>query len=297
MILLNEQVRHKSFGEGHIVEYSDSSVKVRFPSGDKRFVFPDAFGTYITLVDKKTAKQVDGLKREVEKERRKRELELAKVRAIEHEKQQRLLEQERLMKNHKLSPVSQVAFWCEEQELDQVFEEWRVFTGLRKSGPNKGKPNRLIRLHQNSAVLITVREPGTPEKDRRIVGVFMVEEGFIGRICEDGYIPAHVEYKILLTKEESQKMPFWYYYLNERYPNNMTWNSGRSRYFDNVWMAQVLQGIISLKTDPEERELAQAFLEHFCQLNRLVAEDLPEPSGVLARQTEGKRGGAKEISI
>ena len=65
----------------------------------------------------------------------------------------------------------------------------------------------------------------------------------------------------------------------------MTWNSGRHRYFDNVWMAQILQDIVALKNGSEEVELAQSFLEHFCDMNRLKETDLPSPNGALVRDS------------
>ncbi len=285
MDLLNEQVTHRRFGKGNVVAYDDGYVEVRFPSGIKKFVFPDVFGTHLLLVNPKLAKQVDGVKLKIEKERQKEDAELEVMRAIEEARRQRVRERERLLKNHKLSPVSQAAFWCDDEEQERVFSEWRVFTSLKKSGVNKGEPNRLVRLHQNSCCLITAREPDVPEKDRRVVGLFMVGELFVGKLCEDGYIPAHSEYRLRLSEEESRKILFWNYYVNERYPRNMTWNSGRHRYFDNVWMAQILQDIVALKNGSEEVELAQSFLEHFCDMNRLKETDLPSPNGALVRDS------------
>lgn len=288
MDLLNEEVRHKSFGTGQVIEQVDSYIKVRFEEGNKRFVYPDAFGEFLTIVDQEVAERVESLRRKVEKKRQKEEQRLAQKRALEQEKRQRRLERERLMKNHKLHPASQVAFWLDEEEQNQVFTEWRVFTGVAKSGRNKGKPNRLPRVHQNSSCIITAREPKVAEEKRRIVGIFMVDEGFIGRLCEDGYIPAHPKYRLRLSEEESAQLLFWNYYINERYPRNMTWNSGRHRYFDNVWLAQVLRDLLHLKRDDAEKELVEDFLEYFCHLNHLDGE-IPRPSGVLAQSKNSGR--------
>ncbi len=63
----------------------------------------------------------------------------------------------------------------------------------------------------------------------------------------------------------------------------MTWNTGKYRYFDNLWMAQILLDIVSLKSEPTERELAQQFLKHFCKMNQITAHDLPKPNGALLR--------------
>lgn len=281
MDLLNEQVKHESFGEGSVIGYDDSYVEVRFPLGVKKFVFPDVFGTYLSLVDPKVAKRVAKIKQDVEKERHAEELRLEKKRAAEAAKQQRLLERERLIRNHKLSPVSQVVFWLDDEEQDKVFSEGRVFTGRKKSGKDAGQPNRLVRLHHNSGCLITAREPDVPEEERRIVGLFMVDESFIGRLCDDGYIPAHEEYQLRLSEEESKKLLFWNYYSNKRYPNSMTWNSGRHRYFDNEWMAQILQDIVAMKRGSKEEKLAKDMFEYFCEVNRLTPAEIGDPNGAL----------------
>lgn len=283
MELLNMQVKHKVFGTGKVTDQVDTYVEVNFADGKRRFVYPDAFGEFLTLLDEEVAEEVAIIKEETEREQRIEEERIAREQKIAYEKEQRRLERERLMRNHRLSPVSQVAFWVEQEEISQIFEEGRVFTGVRKSGEHEGKPNRLVRLHQNSACIITVREPDWQEGERHIAGIFMVDEGFIGRLCEDGFIRAHPKYRLLFSQEEAKKLLFWTYYVNERYPQNMTWNSGRSRYFDNIWGAQMLQDILQLKKGTEEEELVADFLEHFCHMNQLDEEDLPQPNGTLMR--------------
>ncbi len=94
------------------------------------------------------------------------------------------------MKHHKLHPESQMVFKCDTEEQTSSLLEWKVFSGAIKSGNNKGKPNKPNRMHQNSAVLLTALDSGMSEKDRRILGVYMVNEDFIGKLCEDGNIPS-----------------------------------------------------------------------------------------------------------
>lgn len=287
MDLLNQQVTHDSFGQGTVVEYNDSYIRVDFPKGEKRFIYPDALGEFLFLVDKKIAAKAKNFKAKIEAKREEERIVQAKMDAIEEEKRRRRLEREQIMKNHKLSPVSQAAFWVDEEEADVVFSDWQVFTGLRMSGKNEGKPNKLVRLHQNSACIITQREADVNENMRRFTGVFMVDEKFIGKLCEDGNISAHPKYRLRLSEDEAQKLPFWKYYVNERYPHNMTWNSGRSRYFENVWMAQVLRDILAIKSAPEDKAFLEDFLEYFCDMNRLVMEEIPEPNGALVRVKVG----------
>lgn len=282
MNLINKKVEHETFGKGNVVSYNDSYIKINFESGIKKFVFPDVFDKYITLIDQRAADIVREKLQEREAEKNKEAIRLKKEKVLEQERQH-ILEQEKRMKNRKIHPELQSVFWCEDQEEDKIFTEWKVFTGEIKSGKRKGQPRRLARINQNSACLLTRRETDMLEEDRRILGVFMVDETFNGRMCKDGYIPAHPEFRLRLSDQESEKMLFWNYYVNRQFPNKMTWNSGRQRYFDNIWMAQILRDIVSLKEEPKEREKAQLFFEYFCKINRINEDKLPEANGALMR--------------
>ena len=283
MNLINKKVTHKRFGIGSIVKHNDSSIEIHFASESKMFVFPDVFGKHLKLHDKSDANSLEKIIQKKEIERKKEESKKEEEKKLQRKNQELFLEHEKLMKHHKLHPESQMVFWCDTEEQHKSFTEWKVFSGVIKSGNNKGKPNKPIRLHQNSAVLLTAIDSSMPEKDRRILGVYMVNEDFIGKLCEDGYIPAHSEYRLQLTEQESDQLLFWKYYVNEKTPDKMTWNTGKYRYFDNLWMAQILLDIVSLKSDPKERELAQQFFKHFCKMNQLTDQDLPKPNGALMR--------------
>ena len=56
MNLINEEVTHKVFGEGSIVDHEESVVTIEFNKDIKKFVYPDAFEQFITLNDQSTAK-------------------------------------------------------------------------------------------------------------------------------------------------------------------------------------------------------------------------------------------------
>ncbi|MFA5635310.1 MAG: hypothetical protein WC977_05330 [Anaerovoracaceae bacterium] len=283
MDLLKKQVTHRVFGLGNIVDFSDSFVEIQFPKGNKKFVFPDAFGTYLILSDQRTATAVKKIKEKRMIELEKEEIRNAEERATQLKEQQVRMRNENLIRNLKIHPSSQAVFWCQEEDQTRVFEDWSVTTGAIKTGEKKGKLNRPARLHQNSACLLTARAPEEHEQDRRILGVFMVSTEFVGKTCEDGIVPAHEEFRIQLTEKEAEAMYFWNYYVNEKSPHSMTWNTGRYRYFDNVLMAQILRDIISLKKKAPEKEAAQNFFDHFCKINRIDKIALPKPNGSLLR--------------
>lgn len=282
MNLVDKKVIHKTFGKGNVVKYDDSYIKIGFESGVKKFIFPDVFAKYVTFVDQKATHLV-GKKIEIRREEQRKEaIILEKERAIEQE-QQRILIQERQMQGRKIHPELQSVFWCKEQEEDEIFTEGKIFIGRMKSGKNKGQPRRLPRMNRRSACLLTRREADVLEEDRQILGVFMAEETFNGRSSTDGYIPAHPKYRIRLSEEETKKMYFWNYYFNKRTPTEMIWNSGRQRYFDNEWMAQILRDIVALRENTEEGKEAKLFFEHFCQINRIKIDELPKPNGALVQ--------------
>lgn len=277
MNLINEKVTHGVFGQGNIIEQNETVVTADFNGDIKKFVYPEAFGKFITLNDEKAATAL----REViaENELIQREIELKR----EAELAQLELERERkeMLKNHKIHESSQIVFWLDEEEQENIFTDWHVFTGTVQSGKSKGLPNKAVRLRPNSASILTKRTAEQDETERIIIGLYMVNETFAGNHCEDGMVPAHEDYRIVLTDEESDKMAFWNYYINETYPERTTWNSGKYRYFNNIWTAQIVQDIISLRTDEEKVKEATDFLEYFCQMNALDKNKIPEASGAL----------------
>ncbi|MGB8272790.1 MAG: malate synthase, partial [Priestia megaterium] len=191
MNLINKKVTHKLFGIGSIVKCNDSSIEIHFASENKKFVFPDVFGKHLKLHDKSVAHSLEKIIEKKEMEHNEEERKKEEEKKLQRKNQELRWGLEKLMKNHKLHSESQMVFWCDIEEQNSSFLEWKVFSGVIKSGNNKGKPTKPIRLHQNSAVLLTAIDSSMPEKDRRILGVYMVNEDFIGKLCEDGYIPAH----------------------------------------------------------------------------------------------------------
>lgn len=291
MDLVNKKVTHKTFGEGEVIDYNDSYIKINFEEGDKKFIFPDVFKEYITFIDQSANDLVneknekkDAIIREEERllrEEQARQEEVLKQERILEQERLYIIEQKKLLRSGAVHSKIQSVFWCEKDEEEEIFKDWQVFTGKIKSGKNKGEPRKLPRMNQNSVCLITRREGKMKEEDRQILGLFMTEESFDGRKCEDGYIKAHPKYRIQLSEEESEKMLFWNYYIDEKSPESTTWNSGRQRYYDNIWTAQILRDIVELREKPEEIEEAKAFFEHFCKVNIINIDDLPVADGVL----------------
>lgn len=277
MNLINEKITHEVFGKGKIIDHDETFITVDFEDDTKKFVYPDALGKFIKLKDRDVAESMKDI---LTKEKAEKELEQQKL-DEEQRKQAEIAYRRNKLKDIKIHESSQVVFWIEEEEVDAIFTDWQVSTGTIQSGKNEGQPNKVARLRPNSAVLLTVRASDEEEVDRKIIGLYMVNETFSGELNDEGMITAHENYRITLTKEESDKMLFWNYYINKNYPHRTTWNSGRYRYYDNVMTAQILTDLISLKTDENEKELAERFLAYFNEMNLLDDTEIPKPNGAL----------------
>ncbi len=277
--LINEEITHKVFGVGNIVDvdHDGSVITIDFNDYSKKFIFPDAFEKFIKLNDRNTAKSLQKIiaREEMKKEALERELEELKVQqALEQQRREKL-------KNLKIHESSQVVFSLDEDEQQHVFTDWQISPGTIQNGKNKGQPNRIARLLSNSACLLTARGSDQPETERRILGLYLVNESFFDDPNEDQLVPAHTEFRLKFTDQEVESMLFWNYYINKNYPQRMTWNSGKYRYFDNIWTAQILKDILALRTDEEEIQEVNNFLTYFCEINLIDMNNIPEAQGAL----------------
>ena len=283
MNLVNKEVAHNKWGEGLVIEHDGAIIGIKFSEATKKFVYPEAFEKHLVLCDKEDAAQFAEMISQKQEARQQKIDEENTIREEAQKKEHLRLQYERLALNHKLHQESQLVFWADDEERQTAFEEWNIFTGAMKSGQNKGKPNKAVRLHQNSAVVITART-GKLEKDRRVLGIYMAQEDFIGKLAEDGRVPAHKVYRLQLTEEESEQLYFWNYYKNHKSPEKISWNTGKYRYFENIWAAQILRDIYALKKTEVEKAEVKRFIDYFCKVNQLTFANIPAREGVLTTQ-------------
>lgn len=242
---------------------------MKFDGDTKRFVYPDAIGKFIELKDEDTAKSMEKVFEKI---------------AAKNEVKKKQAKKQQLRERYSSSNIhesSQIVFWIDDEEKQNVFNEWEVFAGTIQSGDNKGNSNRPARLRPNSAVLLTTRDEEQPETERKIIGLYMVHETLSGNSIDDGIVFSHEKYRIQLTEEQADKLLFWNYYINKNFPHRTTWNSGKYRYFDNMWMAQILKDTIEISTDEEQIKLLRDFLQYFCTMNAIDMDNIPEADGAL----------------
>jgi hypothetical protein len=165
----------------------------------------------------------------------------------------------------------------------QMLKNWAAFAGFALTKENNQKPMKLNKVQINSLAILTTRVPYTPEKERFVFGVFLVDEAYEGDNRDEGYVTTSSKYKLSLSLDEAKKILFWNYYHNENAPEKIAWGQGLHRYITDVQSACILRDVVQLKANTSEEELAKGFLDYFCKMNGLDVEELPKLDGALKR--------------
>lgn len=270
MQLIGEVVFHKKFGEGKILDKLDRIIIIHFPVGKKKFYFPDAFEKHLVLKSKRKQRQVDGLVVDLIRERE----------ACENTRMEEQKRQERIT-SLKVMPNSQVAFGFVHNSKEEVFASWELTTGTYLSGGLKGTPRIPKRMQSNSACLLTECPRELAEKERKIIGMFMVRDNFEGKLCKDGIIQSHERYRIKL--EESEELFFWdYFSLDDK---NSKWGNVEIRYFSNNTMLKILRTLQEKITVPERRKLINEFYQYYLRINKLEQEETERIASEIEKQS------------
>lgn len=270
MNLINRQVLHKAFGSGKIVEHTDDSVGILFSSGIKKFLFPDAFGDYLELVDRSAAEAV-------------RRYMQATKQAIESTTPAQQPEQ--LQKTRKkaapaksrptpVHPDAHVAYRFTDHEACEVLKNWTIPQGNDVKNKSKGCP---ARLHRFSVCLITALACGESERERTILGAFMLKDDPKCVPTGENPIAAHPKYRMTLQNNASNCLRYWDFAAGEKRADQPEWSGGNRRYVSALRIAQILKRFAELKENTSEKEAADRFFLHFCKTNRINAQNLPAP--------------------
>lgn len=255
MQLLGQSVNHTIFGRGRITDISGEIMTIHFGQGEKRFVYPEAFSTFLTLNDAQKQKELH------EKGRR-------LLHAEETQRKQERLEREsmRQIRAMSIAPNTQAAFDITSQDAQSVLTRGAVSTGFYWRGACKGQPRIRERLKPNSACLLTGLPPeSSTERERRIWGAFMVKECCWGERCNNGTVEAHDRYRICLPAD--CMLSYWDYFDHgETFPH---WGKIVFKYFPNETMQRILFDLTGLLAGTAQGPAIKQFYQYFCRINRL----------------------------
>lgn len=254
MQLVGQAISHTKFGKGVVSNTTDGTITIIFQNDEKKFLFPDAFENFLVLRNEEKQKQINEL---INK--------LVQKRVTQEKTKQNEQEHCNRISNLKVTPTSQVAFGFIKNTKEQVFSTWTVSTGFYTGGNSKGNPRIPKRMQFNSACLLTECPNGISEKERKIIGAFMVTDGFEGVLCEDGIIDSHEKYKIQL--EDTESLLFWNYF-----PSDVAvpkWGNIEFKYFSNQTMQKILEDMYGKISDPHRHQIAKEFYRYFLRVNKL----------------------------
>lgn len=49
MQLIGQPIKHGIFGKGLVTDWNDATITINFSAGEKKFIYPDAFSTFLHL--------------------------------------------------------------------------------------------------------------------------------------------------------------------------------------------------------------------------------------------------------
>ena len=102
MNLRGASVNHKTFGEGIIKQYDENYLVISFSQGEKKFVYPDVFESFISVNDSNIAEFINS---EIEKKKR------DKIKQQDITNEKRNLVQQKPQQN--ANPISKPSFMSE----------------------------------------------------------------------------------------------------------------------------------------------------------------------------------------
>lgn len=155
-------------------------------------------------------------------------------------------------------------FACYESEL---LSKWTAKAGTELQGLNEGKRRRLPNAQKGSLAVLTTRLPNTDEKDRVIIGVFIIDSLTEGDDMHEGTVACTSKYHLDIKPDEMHKLKFWDYHRNEKNPNMIRWSSGLFRYMKDENAIALLKAIVELKKGTPDQTIAEKILEYFIELH------------------------------
>lgn len=243
MSIIGKSVMHITFGEGVIVNQDNNKIEIDFGSFVKSFLYPVAFEKFIRMMDTKTERLIN---KEIEQ--------LKEVRKLE--------EQEKKMLLHRVvTKGAHGVFDLNEDELNQFQSSGEINTGRGKTR----NTNCMIpqKINMDSACILTMKEKARRESERKIVGICMTGEDFIGERSTNGIIPTHEKYRLMLPEDEP--IYFWHVFPEEKRKDN--WGSRKLRYVSTAIVEAILSRMFVMIEEEELKTELIAFEEYFNEKN------------------------------
>ncbi len=250
MNIVGKSVIHVKFGKGEIIKQYENKMEVDFGSSVKCFLYPDSFENFFQTSDERTKQYI------------KKELELYKEVKKKKEYEKEIRMQKKILKN---KASSHGVFDIKEEDFTSFTDFWEIYTDNSNKRSLNGKFTVPNKLNMNSACILTMKEKWKKENERKVIGLFMTEEDFIGANCQDGVITAHEKYRILLDCYEP--IYFWNFFPEEK--RLKSWGSKKMKYTSTITVKEILNKISNADIEDELKEEVIEFDRYFCEENSI----------------------------
>ena len=188
--------------------------------------------------------------------------------------QSQLLERKSEIRTMKISQDGQAVFCLAPWQSEKIFLEGKIATGSYRTGQRKGEPRIPVRLMPNSMCILTEYAPDQPESERRITGLAMLPETFVGQQCEDGWLRLHPQYRLML--DVAHRPLFWQ--NTGKDPHKQHWGN-TFQYMANKSGERILFALIANLPSGPKKQRARAFYEYYCKMNRIEPRIKEEQNG------------------
>ena len=251
MQLIGETIHHVQFGKGVVTACDHNIITIDFPTGVKRFLYPDAFEGYLVPKESETKEEINDILVEQKLQEKKKQVE-------DQARQKRLS----YLRSLKISPNGQAVFDLGNQKDNDPLQSGCCHTGAYLSGASKGMPRVPLQMGFNSLCILTDCPSGRPENERRIQAVAMVPETYDGAACADGVVPFHEAHRLRLDRP----IALWPYLKKEP---RKSWGHASFRYISNTVGEEILRDVCRQLKGTDRETASKDLSRYYCDCNHL----------------------------
>lgn len=156
-----------------------------------------------------------------------------------------------------------------------MFIDWKYGAGWDHNGVRGDAPRKILRTGKGEIAIITTRLPGDSEADRKIVGLYKIDN-VSAKDGEEDIVTADASFKISFPEEEAKELFFWDFYKNTN-TNKCTWNQGLFRYMSDLQVAQILFAVRKTINSETEKNNIDKLLKEV--QHKMGLDSITEPQG------------------
>lgn len=134
----------------------------------------------------------------------------------------------------------------------RLFRDWEYGAGWCHTGKRAGIPIHFRQVQEGKIVLLTTRFPNDIEIDRKIIGIFKIDN-VINKPDEETILKGNNKSGVRLSMEDARELYFWNYYSNTN--GGANWGHGLNRYINENIMHRILFDLRKILHSEKDRRI------------------------------------------